>query len=419
MFVMFDLKSNVNRVAQARHGFLRFLALNEPLSKSTTDVTPKVTPKVTPARHHRNKSAGFTMLELLVVIALLGVVAIASMTIIIDTKDIESLDATEKRWDQIRYAIIGDTSRSLNNEPMMSGYVADMGRLPNSIRELMTREYLYDHDDNPNTPQVLFVYDHDDNGATPAISVQQPTWQEFDLYKYTATANCTLPNQCAKFGSGWRGPYIYTAGSDFFRDGWSNFDSEPNNDARTDNDNIDDDLVNFGWSVTQAPNACIATNTCEDFGVTSLGSRNDVGGTGFNEDFPLAGMNVVNANDWLYQATTLSFNVRLSRALATDVTDLTLRIYYFADDNNSATAPSLTFVDSALFNVAAGTQTLSVTVTPPDDLSLGKYAAVIYCDTTNSYVFDVAACDATNNNNPVIFNLLPNTSTITIPWNLP
>ena len=82
---------------------------------------------------------GFTLLELLVVIGLLGVVGIAATTLIIDDKEIQFQDATEKRWNQIRYAIIGDTSRTLNNEPMVSGYVADMGRLPANLQELTTQ----------------------------------------------------------------------------------------------------------------------------------------------------------------------------------------------------------------------------------------------------------------------------------------
>ena len=69
------------------------------------------------------------------VIGLLGIVALTATTFIVEDKGFEFQDATQKRWNQIRKAIIGDTSRTLNNEPIVSGYVADMGRLPANLQE--------------------------------------------------------------------------------------------------------------------------------------------------------------------------------------------------------------------------------------------------------------------------------------------
>lgn len=377
MSVMFDFKSNKNRVAQQRHGFLRFLALNEPL--------PKPTPK-------RNQSAGFTLLELLVVIGLLGVVAIASMTIIIDTKDIESLDATEKRWNQIRYAIIGDTSRTLNNEPMVSGYVADMGRLPANIQELF-------------------------------IQGDQPDWAEYDLY--TADTGYS-----AKYGGGWRGPYLYTAGSANFRDGWGNVDSL-NRDEDADGsvaDEADDDATNFGWVLTYLPAGCLATFICEEISVASFGDDNQNDGitaadeaalASFNEDFPSPAQNIVFINDWLNQVTSLTFNIYFNEPISS-TSSFYLKIYYFSDDGNVLTAPAISSQTSAPFNVVSGAQSASVSISPSEDLPQGKYAAVIYCNAASTEVFDtdVATCDATNKANPFFFNFLPNMSSISVHWNL-
>ena len=131
MFVMFDLKPNANRVALPRHSFLRFLALHEP--------SPSIKPK-------RHKSAGFTMLELLVVIALLGVLTLAGTTLLIDDGDWKRQDETEARWDAIRKAIIGEPNLNLNGSPYVAGFVADMGRLPQSISELIEQNVSFDSD---------------------------------------------------------------------------------------------------------------------------------------------------------------------------------------------------------------------------------------------------------------------------------
>ncbi len=88
-------------------------------------------------RRPARRRAGFTLLELLLVVFLLAAVA-ASAATLVDQVDLQGRhDLTRSRREQVRRAILGDPSRSVNGQPVVSGFVADMGRLPGSLRELL------------------------------------------------------------------------------------------------------------------------------------------------------------------------------------------------------------------------------------------------------------------------------------------
>jgi len=156
----------------------------------------------TPAR-------GFTLLELMIVVLLLAALA-ASAVSLVDDVDLQARhDLTQSRRQQVRRAILGDPSRTVNGQPLISGFVADMGRLPTSLREL--------------------VQPIDENGDPLA------RWDIVD-----------------GVGRGWRGPYVEPqlevrdvdpdpgveelAHVPAFRDGWGNRDADPADDA-----------LRFGW----------------------------------------------------------------------------------------------------------------------------------------------------------------------------
>lgn len=80
---------------------------------------------------------GFTLIEVLTVMLVL--VAIASITVE-STKDFVfqgRYDITKDRYEKIKKAIIGDPNQVINGQPNISGFVADMGRLPHCLRELI------------------------------------------------------------------------------------------------------------------------------------------------------------------------------------------------------------------------------------------------------------------------------------------
>jgi prepilin-type N-terminal cleavage/methylation domain-containing protein len=366
----FYLSHKPSHALNSRCGFLCFCGLAKPSASNSGKA---------------KSQQGFTLLELLVVIGLLGIVGLAATTYIIDTGELKRQDATEKRWDAIRKAIIGEPNLSLNGSPYVSGYVADMGRLPNNVQELF-------------------------------VQGSQPAWTEVEIYKKNILTNCTTtPQNCYFLGGGWRGPYLYTAGSQFYRDGWNNEDSNATNDA-----------VNFGWNVNLTGTAPDYT----DIAIQSLGDDNQTGGIEFNEDFPSnATQNIVSLNEWTLSTAPITFNINFNNSTPStpfNQSNLELRIYRYIDNGDASADFSndieVTPADSTftLTNDVAPVQS----VTPTINLPSGRYAAVIWCtnntpsDYTDDTVYD-GNCVSPNDHSPVYFTLTHNTTQVTITWNLP
>lgn len=131
------------------------------------------------------KTAGFSLLEMLLVITLLGMMSLTAVVLTEGSDDQARYDDTKNRLLAIKRAIIGDTSRTINGEPEISGFVADMGRMPLSVQELL------------------------ENVSGVA------TWGSDSLSITGATV--TLEN-------GWRGPYLdylpTRSGTAVYLDGW-------------------------------------------------------------------------------------------------------------------------------------------------------------------------------------------------------
>ncbi len=131
------------------------------------------------------RQQGFTLLEIVLVLFLLALLASSTLFLTQGVEDQAKYDATKQRLNMIRTAIIGDTSRTINGHPEISGFAADMGRLPECLRELLSPVDCNDVD--------LLLWDQD---------VDSQVW------------------------SGWRGPYLIGdsefTGEMHFRDGYGN-----------------------------------------------------------------------------------------------------------------------------------------------------------------------------------------------------
>jgi prepilin-type N-terminal cleavage/methylation domain-containing protein len=153
---------------------------------------------------------GLTLLELLLVVLILSSVAWMSLSVVSNDADQIRFEDTRNRLLAIRRAIIGDTARTLNGAPEISGYVADMGGPPPNLHALISRYYCKDSTGVTQT-------DCEGGGGT---------WTEQAAYSYNATYGIWV---------GWNGPYLRAAelsGNPRFLDGWGN----------------DDQANNFGWN---------------------------------------------------------------------------------------------------------------------------------------------------------------------------
>lgn len=165
--------------------------------------------------------SGFSLLELVLVLFLMGTVMLTSLFLVDGADDQARYEETKNKLAMIKHAIVGDANRTLNGEPEITGFVADMGRLPVCIRELVDGKCV-------------------DSDPAP------PLW---------------VLNNASGLWAGWRGPYLNTSVGNDFRDGWGN----KNTDA------VEDDS-NFGWDFDD-------TSVSGELTIKSLGKDGALGAT--------------------------------------------------------------------------------------------------------------------------------------------
>ena len=157
---------------------------------------------------------GFTLLEMLLVIFMMALVASTGLMLTEGVEDQSKYDETKRRMELIRKAIIGDPTRTVNGAPEISGFVADMGRLPECLAELLEL----------GTEKAP---------ATIPRTFESPCDDTVTVTEWNQDANSDL-------GGGWRGPYLQLLpdadGRKRIRDGYEN----------------DDGSVNFGWQFSDA-----------------------------------------------------------------------------------------------------------------------------------------------------------------------
>jgi prepilin-type N-terminal cleavage/methylation domain-containing protein len=164
---------------------------------------------------HRLKQyphSGFTLLELVLVLFLVGLMASAGLLFTQSQEEQLYFDDTQRRLETIREAIIRSSERSLNGQPELAGFVVDMGRLPYCLEEL-----------------VYTSFDVNDSSSSPTTHYESPCHSSISLRKPTVTD--------AGIRMGWYGPYIQVTpeqdGFRRFRDGYNNSGAD-----------------NFGWEMT-------------------------------------------------------------------------------------------------------------------------------------------------------------------------
>jgi len=233
----------------------------------------------------RQKNAGFTLLELVVVVAVMGLISTMAMDVYTDNTNQTRYDLTKKRVEEIRYAIIGDDSRTLNGQPTISGYIADTGKVPSEIRQLILKEYC-----------------------------------ESDPLYFTK-ANCENAGETWVNQSNWKGPYLSTLSSEkvtriisgsevissvpVFRDGWGRSLNHTN-----------EDMKNYGWEFN---------NNTGDIVLQSLGldrnnssSSTDPTTALFEDDYPSSSINLITTSQ--YSSSPNPLNITLTNNSATSKT---------------------------------------------------------------------------------------------------
>ncbi len=187
-----------------------------------------------------SKQQGMTLLELTVVLMILTTLATVALRSTSGLQDQARWEQTKNRYEAIKASIIGDPELNINGQPDISGFVADMGRLPLNIKELLSQNYC-DNDYQETVPGNCGgnwkINDDYFVGCSDGVSADQATCE-------------AIPGEAwHEILMGWNGPYLLSSESstdeDAFVDGWGNLPA-----AVTD--------LDYGWSFT--PDADPATN---------------------------------------------------------------------------------------------------------------------------------------------------------------
>lgn len=210
----------------------------------------------------RNPEHGFSLIELTVVLLLMTLMASVAVRETSELGFQTRYELTKDRLDMVKQAILGNPRQIINGQQAVSGFVADMGRLPNSLRELLQRSGDCS-DDAGDVSQVECL-----NLATPGIWTDS-AWNDNPVTRQHADSTLQY---------GWHGPYLNVSGhpadNDAFSDGWGNVA----------NDN------NYGWNFINALTAL----TLQSKGKNQTLNLAD---TGYDEDYP-AVQPAVNFQDW-------------------------------------------------------------------------------------------------------------------------
>jgi len=193
---------------------------------------------------NRYQHRGFTLLEMVLVLFLIGLMASATLLLTEGVEDQAKYDETKHRMEIIRKAIIGDPTRTVNGRPEISGFAADVGRLPICIAELL---YLGDEVLPATTPPRF------ESPCNPDSAFDLSLWTE---------------NTDAQIWSGWRGPYIQVISERngvFYRDGYGNTEQGAVLDAQ-----------NSGWNYEEnAGVVSLSSNGYDGFGPTHVSDSDD------------------------------------------------------------------------------------------------------------------------------------------------
>jgi prepilin-type N-terminal cleavage/methylation domain-containing protein len=198
---------------------------------------------------------GFTLIEMTVVLLLITLLASVAIR---ETNSLSfqvRYEQTQERLERIREAILGNPRQIINGQQAISGFVADMGRLPENLHELLEQNFCSDRKHPTKTAC-------ENAGKTWNV---QTDWQ---------------PHSTSGLWYGWRGPYLNISGSalddDAFVDGWGRLISD-----KTDQ--------NYGWRVeaglelnTPAPHPTSSKRMV----IQSYGKDHKADGADYDADYP-------------------------------------------------------------------------------------------------------------------------------------
>ena len=324
------------------------------------------------------KQKGFTLLELVLVLFLIGLLASAGLLFTDNLRDEAQFDETQRRLEVIRKAIIQSGERTVNNQPELSGFVVDNGRLPYCLEEL------------------LFV----DTTAVSGTNYISPCDSDLTVPQPGTT------DEGIRYG--WWGPYIQVQpdrdGVRRFRDGYEN--------------GVDPTDPNFGWEWTLSESATAVDVSTYDpsAGIPPRPFDLTVRSSGFDvidpvDDYPQALTDyLLVADDWLAaEAYTVRFYNTSAASSVIGTPDLGDWSLTLANSASNFTSTAFTVATSAIPAVDDGDNSVDETATFSERIPAGHYLVTVKCE---------ADCVTDDVSNQYRIMLLPRQQLAPIRWNV-
>ncbi|MEM1159541.1 MAG: prepilin-type N-terminal cleavage/methylation domain-containing protein [Pseudomonadota bacterium] len=315
----------------------------------------------------RSARAGFSLLEVLVVVAILSVAAYVAIDAVDHDTSQMRYELTETRLAAIRRAIVGDPSLTVNGSPMISGYVADVGQLPPCL-------------------EALFEPDVDCNPNIVSDDIILPLYADFSGSDGTDTAGAYFDadstlnfsdGDIVLLAAGWRGPYI--------KGSLTNFDDAWGNAARGSSyaTTATEDFVENGWNVSTASNT---------FNVTTLGRNRSIGTEAdpsiYDED---SSIDAIGSQDWQVDLDGMSLSIRLMNSTSSEAAfDLCIGVIH-----PSQTSPSEWTVSAGQVagTVPAGDSLTATHTFPPDTTVTAGQRGFVVFDPDPTGICDIPGTD--------------------------
>ena len=321
-------------------------------------------------------SAGFTLLELLMVITILSAVAWMALGNVADNTSQVRYEDTRNRLIAIRKAVIGSMDTSLLERDIQIGFIVDNGCLPPDLKALTTTpDYFYSYG------EVSPVFDKT-LASVPGIN--------------DGTDEVILSEPKDQLMKGHRGYYLVGSRNGEFRDGWGtnrtssgaeNITCPALSSIITDgaSKGNDKDSKNFGWCVTLT-GASQAYWKHKDFHLHSYGmdgQKDKLTGDVYEEDIS---SDPVLADDWQVnlQGSTVTVTNNSSSNISATTYKVSLLVYV-SDANNDSTKNEYHWVrfdsDDGTGALVAGT-TYTLSFVSSARVPIGEHLLVLIVDDT-------------------------------------
>lgn len=297
-------------------------------------------------RRGRPMAAGFTLLELLVVVAILSATAMLGFAFTADQSAQLRQDNTRRALNRIVEAVRGPQGAVWNGQVRLAGFVADNGRLPTSVSELTDRD--------------AFV----DSGTLVGWSAHSPLFDpQPDDEGWNDGGEVSLDADTQLLWKGLRRHLEATPGASDYRDGWGNVAIDGDDDS------------NYGWLFARVDDALT---------IGSLGADNATGNSsamGYGDDLQVT----LAAEDW--SVALAGWSVSVTNATAVDLNErLCASLLVF--DNTAGGARWRRYTSACTDAIAAGAQAelaFSAAGMPGTDLSparipQGEHLLVLVAD---------------------------------------